>query len=292
MTTLSIILPCKNEGESLKSLLPKLQAAQPAAEIILVNDGSSDDSSQIAGDLGITVIKHPQSLGNGAAIKAGARAAKGEILVFMDSDGQHDPADIPTLLAKLSEGYAMVVGARLQQSDQAGMGRLLANGLYNRLASWMTEQKILDLTSGFRVVYREKFLEFLSLLPNGFSYPTTITMAFFRSGYAVGYQGITVHKRLGKSHIRPLKDGMRFLLIIFKIATLYAPMKLFGPVALLHLLLGLGYYAFTFLSEGRLSLATLFLLTSAVIIFLIGLISEQLTQMMYMLAQGKKAARE
>jgi glycosyltransferase involved in cell wall biosynthesis len=289
--TLSIILPCKNEAESLKSLLPTLKAAQPAAEIILVNDGSTDDSGAIAESFGIRVIHHPHSLGNGAAIKAGARAAKGEVLVFMDSDGQHDPADIPTLLAKLSEGYQMVVGARLSKRDQAGVGRLLANGLYNRLASWMTEQKILDLTSGFRVVYREKFLEFLSLLPNSFSYPTTITMAFFRSGYPVAYQGIRVHKRLGKSHIRPIKDGVRFLLIIFKIATLYAPMKLFGPVALAHATVGLGYYAFTFFTQGRLSLATLFLLTSAVIIFLIGLLSEQLTQMMYMLAQGKKAGK-
>lgn len=278
---LSVILPAKNEAGAVGQTVKLIRAMHPEAEIIVVNDGSTDDTAALAGAAGARVVSHPYSMGNGAAIKAGARAALGEILVFMDADGQHAPADIARLLARLDTGYDMVVGAR-QKGSQASMGRRVANRFYNALASYMTGHKVEDLTSGFRAVYANKFLEFLDLLPNGFSYPTTITMAFFRAGYAVAYEPIHAAKRIGKSHIRLFQDGLRFLLIIFKIGTLYSPMKLFGPVALVHAALGLGYYAFTFLTQGRLSLATLFMLTSAVIIFLIGLVSEQLTQLAYM----------
>jgi hypothetical protein len=175
----------------------------------------------------------------------------------------------------------MVVGAR-DGSGQASVGRSLANRLYNRLASWMTDHDVKDLTSGFRAVRADKFREFLHLLPNGFSYPTTSTMAFFRSAYPVDYVSIRVDKRVGtSSHIRPLKDGVRFLLIIFKIATLYSPLKLFAPVGATFLLLGSGYYAFTYLSYGRFTNMSALLLSAAVIIFLIGLISEQITSLTY-----------
>jgi glycosyltransferase involved in cell wall biosynthesis len=219
-------------------------------------------------------------MGNGAAVKSGARAARGDVFLFMDADGQHRVEDIPVLLAKLESGLDMVVGAR-QSGSQANLGRGLANRFYNRLASYMTGQTIEDLTSGFRAVRARKFREFLYLLPNGFSYPTTITMAFFRAGYSIAYEPIHTPKRIGKSHLHPIKDGLRFLLIIFKIGTLYSPLKLFVPIAFLHFLLGLGYYAYTYSTQGRLSLATLFLLTAGVTIFLIGLVSEQITQLMY-----------
>jgi len=282
----SIILPAKNEAGAVGATVAVIRALYPQAEIIVVNDGSTDDTARLAAEAGARVVTHPYSMGNGAAIKSGARAARGEVLVFMDADGQHDPADIARLLARLDEGFDMVVGAR-GQGSQASVGRGLANGFYNRLASYMTGHKIEDLTSGFRAVRAARFREFLDLLPNGFSYPTTSTMAFFRAGYAVDYVPIHAAKRIGKSHIHLVKDGLRFLLIIFKIGTLYSPMKLFGPVALLHALLGVGYYLFTYFDQGRLSLATLFLLTSAVIIFLIGLISEQFTQLAYMQASTK-----
>jgi len=286
MNLLSIILPAKNESGAVGTTVAAIRALYPQAEIIVVNDGSTDDTARLAAEAGARVVTHPYSMGNGAAIKSGARAAQGDVLVFMDADGQHDPADIARLLARLDEGFDMVVGAR-GHGSQASVGRGLANGFYNRLASYMTGHKIEDLTSGFRAVRAARFREFLDLLPNGFSYPTTSTMAFFRAGYAVAYVPIHAAKRIGKSHIHLVKDGLRFLLIIFKIGTLYSPMKLFGPVALLHVLLGVGYYLFTYFDQGRLSLATLFLLTSAVIIFLIGLISEQLTQLAYMQAGAK-----
>lgn len=277
---ISVILPAKNEAPVVGRVIAAIRTRLPEAEVIVVNDGSTDGTAEEAQQAGAQVISHPYSMGNGAAIKSGARAARGEVLVFMDADGQHDPADIPRLLARLDEGYDMVVGAR-DGGSQASVGRGVANGFYNRLASYMTGHRIDDLTSGLRAARAHRFREFLYLLPNGFSYPTTSTMAFFRAGYPVAYLPIVAAKRVGKSHVKILKDGMRFLLIIFKIGTLYSPLKLFAPVVLMQALLGLGYYAYTFVAHGRLSLATIFLLTSAVTTFLIGLVSEQITQLMY-----------
>ena len=280
MSKISIILPAKNEGAALKSLLPRLVAAQPDAEIIIVNDGSTDDTRALCEQAGVKCLSSPYSMGNGAAIKRGARAAGGDILVFMDADGQHDPADIARLLAKLDEGYDMVVGAR-DWEGQAGVGRGLANTLYNWLASRMTNYKVADLTSGFRAARADRFKEFLHLLPNGFSYPTTSTMAFFRSAYGVAYLPIAVAQRVGKSHIRPLRDGVRFLLIIFKIATLYSPLKLFVPISLFFFGLGLARYCYTYFADHSFTNMSVLLFSAAVIVFLIGLISEQITALTY-----------
>jgi glycosyltransferase involved in cell wall biosynthesis len=277
---LSIILPAKNEAAALIDMLPKLRVAWPDAEIIVVDDGSSDGTAAIGAQAGVRVVGQPYSMGNGAAIKRGAREANGEILVFMDADGQHDPVLIDRLLRKLDEGFDMVVGAR-DWSGQAGVSRGVANVLYNWLATRMTGFAVKDLTSGFRAVRAGKFRDFLHLLPNGFSYPTTCTMAFFRSAYAVAYEPIPVAKRVGRSHIRPLRDGLRFLLIIFKIATLYSPLKLFVPTASVFFVLGLGNYAYTFYTTHRLTNMSILLFSAAVIVFLIGLISEQITSLTY-----------
>jgi glycosyltransferase involved in cell wall biosynthesis len=277
---LSIILPARNEAAALAELLPRLRAAQPAAEVIVSDDGSADDTAALCARHGVKRVGTPYSMGNGAAIKRGARAARGDVLVFMDADGQHDPADIARLLAKLDEGYDMVVGAR-GWGDQAGVGRGVANTFYNWLASKMTGHPVADLTSGFRAARADRFREFIHLLPNGFSYPTTSTMAFFRSAYPVAYVPIRAAERVGRSHIKPLRDGLRFLLIIFKIATLYAPLKLFAPTAVAFFALGWAYWAYTFLSFHRLSLISAALWSAAVIIFLIGLVSEQITSLTY-----------
>jgi glycosyltransferase involved in cell wall biosynthesis len=280
MPTISIVLPAKNEAKALETLLPRIAALMPESEIIVANDGSTDNSGDIAASFGSKVLQHPYSKGNGAAIKSGARAATGDILVFMDADGQHQPEDIQRLLAKLDEGYDMVVGAR-SMSGQAGLHRATANGFYNRLASWMVGHKVADLTSGFRAVRADKFRQFLYLLPNGFSYPTTITMSFFRAGYSVAYIPIHAPKRIGKSHIRLFKDGARFLLIIFKIGSLYSPLKLFAPLSLGFFATGLGYYLYTYLTMQRFTNMSALLFISAVMVFLIGLISEQITALMY-----------
>jgi glycosyltransferase involved in cell wall biosynthesis len=283
---LSIILPAKNEAAGLKTTLPTLMGRFPDAEIIVVDDGSTDDTRAVCAEHGARLVAHPYTMGNGAAIKSGARAARGTILVFMDADGQHDPADVDRLVAKLEEGYDMVVGAR-DGASQANRGRSLANAFYNRFASWMVEQKILDLTSGFRVAKADKFREFLHLLPNGFSYPTTSTMAFFRSGYPVGYVPIRASKRIGKSHIRPLRDGTRFLLIVFRVGALYAPLKVFFPASVFTFLTGLSYYFYTYITSGRFTNMGALLFISALAIFLIGLVSEQITMLIY-----QKAGRD
>ena len=280
MSRISIILPAKNEAAALKDLLPRLTAAQPGAEIIVVDDGSTDETRAVCAEAGVVCLSSPYSMGNGAAIKRGARAASGDVLVFMDGDGQHDPADVARLLGRLEQGYDMVVGARDWES-QAGVGRGLANTLYNWLASQMTGQKVADLTSGFRVARADRFREFIHLLPNGFSYPTTSTMAFFRSAYGVAYEPIKAAERVGKSHIKPIRDGIRFLLIIFKIATLYSPLKLFFPASGLFFALGCVNYARTFIAEGRLTNGSALMWSAAVIVFLIGLVSEQITALTY-----------
>jgi glycosyltransferase involved in cell wall biosynthesis len=277
---LSIIIPAKNEATSIGDVVAVARAEYPNAELIVVDDGSDDGTGEIAATAGATVVEHPESLGNGAAIKSGARAARGEVLAFMDGDGQHDARELAALLEKLDDGYKMVIGAR-HSGSHANVGRLVANGLYNRFASMISGRTIPDLTSGFRVVRAHLFKRFLYLLPNGFSYPTTITMAFLRSGYAVHFEPINVGKRAGKSHIRPIHDGVKFLAIIFKIATLYSPLKIFLPISGLFFATGLGYYLYTYFTIGRFTNMSMLILSAAVIIFLIGLISEQITALTY-----------
>ncbi|QMV72013.1 glycosyltransferase family 2 protein [Comamonas piscis] len=281
---ISIVLPAKNEEQAVGQTIQRIINLFPNAEVIVVNDGSTDQTAAAAEAAGAKIVHHPYSKGNGAAIKSGARAASGECIVFMDADGQHDPADIPRLLKKIAEGNDMVVGAR-QKGSQASIGRGLANGLYNRLASWMTGHKVEDLTSGFRAARAEKFREYLYLLPNGFSYPTTSTMAFFRAGYSVAYVPIHAAKRIGQSHVKILKDGTRFLLIIFKIGTLFSPLKIFAPIALSLFLLASGWYGWTWYHSARFTNMSALLYTGSVVVFLMGLISEQITALMY---QGRK----
>lgn len=276
----SIVIPACNEADGLTIVLPGLQRLYPGAQIVVVDDGSTDHTSDVCRAMGATVIRHPYRKGNGAAVKSGARAASGDILVFMDADGQHRPEDVGNLLAKLQDGHDMIVGAR-QKGSQASVGRALANGFYNLLASWMVGQRVDDLTSGFRAVHADKFREFLHLLPNGFSYPTTITMAFFRAGYSVSYAPIDAKKRVGRSHIRPMRDALRFLLIIFKVGTLYSPLKLFVPVSGLFFFLGLGYYTYTFIEFGRFTNMSALLFITSMLVFLIGLVSEQITALVY-----------
>lgn len=277
---LSIIIPAKNEAAIISDVVASARALYPRAEILVVNDGSDDDTASLAAKAGATVVSHPVSLGNGAAIKSGARAAQGNIFVMMDGDGQHKAENIQSLLEKLDEGYDMVIGAR-DSGSHADVGRLAANGLYNLFASIISGHRILDLTSGFRVVRADLFKKFLYLLPNGFSYPTTITMAFLRSGYPVTFLPMKAEKRAGKSHIRPVRDGLRFLAIIFKIATLYAPLKVFLPISGLFFVSGIGYYAYTYFMMGRFTNMSMLILSASVIIFLIGLISEQITALTF-----------
>ena len=277
----SVVMPARNEAPVIGQVVSELARLYPDAELLVVDDGSTDDTARIARAAGARVISHPYSKGNGAAIKTGARAATCAIVVFMDADGQHLPAEVAGLVAQLREReFDMVVGAR-DAAGQATVGRHAANTVFNRFATWMVGHRIEDLTSGFRAVRRDLFNEFLYLLPNGFSYPTTSTMAFFRSGYSVGYRPVTVLPRHGKSHISSLRDGLKFLLIIFRVGTLYSPLRVYFPVSGLLLLLGLGYYCYTFWTQSRFTNMSALLLTGSLITFLFGLISEQITALIY-----------
>ncbi len=247
-------------------------------EIIIVDDGSSPPAQALNN---VRLVRHPRNLGNGAAIKTGARTAKGEIVLFMDADGQHKADDIPALLNTMfAENFDMVVGAR-QARHHASVGRRIANSFYNRLASFMTGYRVDDLTSGFRAARTKKFREFLYLLPNGFSYPTTSTMAFFRSGYAVAYVPIVVEQRNGASKIKWLKDGLRFFIIILKIGTLFSPMRLFLPTSALFFLLGLTHYVYTYIHFGRFTNMSALLFIASMFAFLIGILSEQISSLHY-----------
>ena len=280
--SLSIILPARNEAPGLRLLLPELQKQFPDAEIVLVDDGSTDTTASLSTDLGVRVISHPYSKGNGAAIKTGARHATGDTLVFMDSDGQHRVEDIQSLLDRLHEGYDMAVGAR-NWSSQANLGRGIANKVFNILASWMVGHGVPDLTSGFRAVVADKFCDYLHMLPNGFSYPTTITMAFFRAGHSISYVPVNVRQRADNdtSHINSVRDGLRFLLIIFRVGTLYSPLKLFVPISVFFFIIGNSYYLYTFISEHRFTNMSALLLITSLLVFLIGLVSEQITNLLF-----------
>lgn len=275
----SVIIPVHNEQPALSSLIPGIKHYVPDAEIIVVNDGSTDASAATAHEAGARVISHPYKIGNGAAIKTGIRHASGDTLVLMDGDGQHDPSDIPALL-KESAKYDLIVGAR-SKGAHANIFRLFANMLYNFLASYITKFAIKDLTSGFRVIKKETAMRYLCLLPNTFSYPTTLTLALLRNGRSIRYMPITVHKRVGNSKIRILHDGFNFLVIIIKISTLYSPLHVFLPISALLFILGTANYIYTYLRFNSFTNMSAMCIISSLMIFLMGLISEQITQMRY-----------
>jgi glycosyltransferase involved in cell wall biosynthesis len=289
--SVSIIIPAFNEAQVIGDIVSDIRHLYPAFEIIVIDDGSADETAEVAGEAGALVYRHPYNIGNGAAIKSGIRAATGDILVFMDGDGQHDPADIQKLLYYFPE-YDMVVGAR-SQNGQASFGRALGNSIYNRFASYVTKFSVKDLTSGFRAVKADIARSFVYLLPNTYSYPTTITLGVLRSGNSVKYIPIRVQKRQnGHSSIKFFQDGIRFFMIITRIATMYSPMRVFLPVSFVMFLLGLFRYVYTLLSEGRFTNISALLFVSSVIIFMMSLISEQICQMRYERRSAPRAVRQ
>jgi glycosyltransferase involved in cell wall biosynthesis len=276
----SIIIPAHNETENIGSQVREIRSLYPEAEVIVVNDGSTDETARVAFEAGADVYSHPYNIGNGAAIKSGIRAASGDILVFMDGDGQHRCEDIAKLLAFFPD-YDMVVGAR-SFSGQASFGRAVANTIYNRLGSYVAKFPIKDLTSGFRAVKADIAKEFLYLLPNTYSYPSTLTLGLLRTGRSLVYIPIDTRKRAtGKSKIKFLHDGTRFFMIIIRICTFYSPMRVFLPVSFATFLLGLINYGFTFWTQGRFTNMSALLFVTSVLIFMMSLISEQICQLRF-----------
>ena len=286
-TKVSIIIPAYNEAETIGDVIKKIKMLYPDFEIIVINDGSMDHTAVVAKDAGTLVYGHPYNIGNGAAVKSGIRFASGKILVFMDGDGQHDPEDIEKMLQYFPDND-MVVGARLK-GHQASWGRALGNRIYNWLASYVANFPIKDLTSGFRAVKSDIAHNFLYLLPNTYSYPTTLTLGALRSGRSVKYIAINTQKReKGRSKIRIFRDGIRFFMIITKICALYSPLRVFLPISFMMFCLGLGYYAYTFFAWHRFTNMSALLFTTSILIFMMGLISDQICQMRFERSEGDK----
>ncbi len=285
----SVIIPAYNEAESIGAVVGAIRALYPDFEIIVIDDGSRDETSAAALAAGAKVYAHPYNIGNGAAVKSGIRVAEGEYLVMMDADGQHDPAEIGTLLADLP-AYDMVVGARTLRG-QASLGRAVGNRLYSWFASYVAKFPVQDLTSGFRAIKADLAKSFLYLLPNTYSYPTTITLGVLRSGRSLKYVPIEARPRKrGSSQIKLARDGARFFMIIVRICTLYSPMRVFLPVSFSMFLLGLGWYLHTFLSDGRFTNMSALLFTTSIVIFMMSLVSEQISQMRFE-RRGSERAR-
>ncbi len=275
----SVVIPAYNEAHAVADVVAALRGAAAWHEILVVDDGSGDGTGEAARAAGATVVRHPYNKGNGAAVKSGIRAATGEYILIIDADGQHPPADALRLVSRLGE-YDLVVGARAD-ATQATWARRLGNAALNRLASYLTGRTIPDLTSGFRAAGRAPLREFLHLLPNGFSTPTTTTLSFVKAGYNVRFEPVEARRRTGRSKINLLGDGTRFLLIVLKIVTLFSPLRVFLPVSLASFALGAGYAAWTIATQSHVTNSSVLLIMLGVLVFLIGLVSEQVAALRF-----------
>lgn len=275
----TVVIPAYNEEKVIGKVLKRIGELYPDFEVLVVNDGSTDETAKVAIKEGAYVYSLPYNIGNGAAVKTGIRYASGDIIVLMDGDGQHKPEDIERLLEFMPE-YDMVVGARTRGSKRR-RHRNLANWVYNILASYVTGFKIEDLTSGFRAIKREVVSKFLYLFPNTYSYPSTLTLSVLRSGRSLKYVPIKTADRVGKSKLKLFRDGVRFLMIIIKIATLYSPLRILLPISVALFILGIGYYVYTFVTQHRFTNMSALILSTSLMIFVLGLISEQIAQMRF-----------
>ena len=278
-SAVSIVIPALNEEAAIGDVVSRLRAEAPWHEILVVDDGSRDETGARASQAGAEVVRHPYTKGNGAAVKTGIRRARGEFVLIVDGDGQHAPSDARRLVQRLGE-YDLIIGARSSQT-QATLGRRIGNQMLNHLAGYLTGRPIADLTSGFRGARREHLHEFLHLLPNGFSTPTTTTLAFIKAGYNVGFEPVEARARLGLSKIKFARDGARFFLILLKVITIFSPLRVFVPISVASLLLGIGYGLLNFALYGRIPNGAVILILFAVIVFLVGLISEQIASLRF-----------
>ena len=278
-TKTSVVIPAYNEAASIASVVRDLAAAAAWHEILVVDDGSADDTGPRAAAAGARVVRHPYNKGNGAAVKTGIRQATGPLVLIADADGQHRPSDAARLVSHL-DAYDLVVGARSART-QANTARRLGNAVLNRLASYLTEQHIPDLTSGFRAARRECLVEFLHLLPNGFSTPTTTTLAFMKAGYSVRFEPVDAARRAGTSKIRLGADGLQFFMILLKVITIFSPLRIFLPISAAAFLLGAGYAVWTIVTQAHVTNSSVLLILLSVVILLVGLVSEQISSLRF-----------
>jgi glycosyltransferase involved in cell wall biosynthesis len=278
-TATSVIIPAFKEGASIGGVITELRDAAPWLEIIVVDDGSDDETAARAEAAGARVIRHPYNKGNGASVKTGVRNASGEWILILDGDGQHHPQDALRLVHALGP-YELVVGARARHTQATALRRV-GNDLLNALASYLAQRPIPDLTSGFRAAKRQHVEEFLHLLPNGFSTPTTTTLAFLRAGYSVRFEPIDAGRRAGRSNIRLARDGPKFFLILLKVITIFSPLRIFVPISALAFLVGVVYGVWTVSQQSRIPNGAVLLLMFSVVVFLVGLVSEQISALRF-----------
>jgi glycosyltransferase involved in cell wall biosynthesis len=279
----SVIVPAFNEGLAIRQVIAGLQSAAPWREIIVVDDGSADDTAAQATAAGAHVVRHPYNKGNGAAVKTGLRHSTGAFVLILDADGQHPPADAVRLVNQLGD-YDLVVGARAG-STQATLTRRAGNAILNAIAGYLAARPIPDLTSGFRAARRECLIEFVHLLPNGFSTPTTTTLAFLKAGYSVRFEPIEAARRQGSSKIRLGSDGVGFFLILLKVITIYSPLRIFAPVSVAAFVAGAAYALWTIATQSHVTNSSVLLILTSIVIFLIGLVSEQIASLRF---EGRK----
>jgi glycosyltransferase involved in cell wall biosynthesis len=277
----SVLIPAFDEESAITGVIAEIRNLGNWKEIIVVDDGSADGTAAAAERAGAKVVRHPYNKGNGAAVKSAVRAAEGEFILLMDADGQHPPSEITKLTDKL-ENYDLIVGAR-SFGNQATLSRGLGNAALNRFASMLSGFTITDLTSGFRAAKRSRFREFLHLLPNGFSYPATSTLAFIKAGYSVCFVPFEGQKRGGdeKSKMRPWREGSRFVMLILRMITLFSPLRIFFPISLVFFLVGFGYMVYTIATEIHVTNTSVLLITGAAVLFLFGLLSEQIAALRF-----------
>jgi glycosyltransferase involved in cell wall biosynthesis len=278
-SSVSVLIPAYNEASVIADVVTRVRAAAGWREILVVDDGSADGTARCAEAAGATVVRHPYNKGNGAAVKTGIRRATGDYILILDADGQHPPEDALRLVEPLGE-FDLVVGAR-SGSSQASLQRRVGNALLNRLASWLTGRPIPDLTSGFRAARRSCLREFLHLLPNGFSTPTTTTLAFLKAGYNVTFIAADAHARVGTSKIRFARDGLRFYLILLRIVTLFSPLRVFLPLSVASFVLGFGYAVWTIVTQSHVTNSSVLLILFSAVVFLVGLVSEQIAALRF-----------
>jgi glycosyltransferase involved in cell wall biosynthesis len=278
-SAVSIVVPAFNEEHAIGTLISDLRAAAAWHEIVVVDDGSTDATAERAAQAGARVVRHPYNKGNGAAVKSGIRNATGEYILIVDGDGQHRPEDAVRLVSKLGL-YDLVIGARTRDT-QATSTRRYGNSLLNWLAGYLTDRDIPDLTSGFRAARREHLREFIHLLPNGFSTPTTTTLAFIKAGYNVAFEPVEARQRRGESKIRLARDGTKFLMIILRIVTIFSPLRIFLPVSIASFIVGTGYALWTVYTQSHVTNTSVLLIILAVIVFLVGLVSEQISALRF-----------
>lgn len=277
--SVTIAMPAYNEGHAIAGVIAAVQAQVPGAEVLVIDDASSDDTAATARAAGARVISQPYNKGNGAAIKTAIRNCRGDVLLIIDADGQHDPADIPRLLQHMDR-YDMVVSVRSQESH-ASRTRSVGNRLLARFASYVAQMEFADLTSGFRAMRTDVIREFVHLLPNRYSWPTTSLLCFAKAGYSIRFVPIAALRRTGgRSQQKLFRNGFKFMTIILRIVMLFSPLRVFFPVSVVMFGLSLlAYLASVFFGTGgwlKIPNATSTLFTGAIVIFMFGLLAEQI----------------